>query len=207
MAGSPLKNLRMFEKLCGKNALRNIILTTTMWDEVDESVGLEREKELEGKYWKAMIDQGSTTVRYTNTADSAWKIMDDYLTTANSRYAVLLQREMVDMERQLQETKAGKALYETLEVLVKKQQNMLGKIRSETKRHGDDAVLNALREEYDDLRKQLDTTIKEMSTLKIPLGRRIMRMLRRPLDFMEGDSSGTPSFMVFGKSFSFSSRW
>jgi hypothetical protein len=46
MAGTPLKNLRMFEKLCGKNALRNIILITTMWDEVDEALGLQREKQL-----------------------------------------------------------------------------------------------------------------------------------------------------------------
>ena len=33
MAGTLLKNLRMFEELCGKDALKNVILTTTMWDE------------------------------------------------------------------------------------------------------------------------------------------------------------------------------
>ena len=43
MVGTPLKNLRMFEELCGKDALKNVILTTTMWDEVDEETGLARE--------------------------------------------------------------------------------------------------------------------------------------------------------------------
>jgi hypothetical protein len=168
----------MFENICGKKALQNVIIVTTMWDEVDEAIGTEREKHLKSTCWKAMIDQGTKTVRYRNTADSAWTIMDDYLTTPNNRCALLLQQEMVDMERQLYETKAGKALCETFEALAKKQQNTSGKIRSETKHHGDDRISAALEEEYDDLRKWPDTTIKELSTLKISLGRRIMRMLR-----------------------------
>jgi hypothetical protein len=192
MAGSPLKNLRMFEKLCGKNALENILLTTTMWDDVDDKVGSVREKELVAKYWKGMMAHGSKTVRYNNSATSAWEIIDHFLQVANARYAVLLQEEMVDMEKQLRETKAGQTLYGTLEVLVRKQQDMLNKIREETKRHGDDAVLSALREEYEDLRKQLQVTYDEMQTLKIPLGRRLLRILRRPWDLLEGDN-GKPS--------------
>jgi hypothetical protein len=192
MAGSPLKNLRMFEKLCGKNALQNIILATTMWDEVDDNVGSQREKELMARYWKGMMAQGSKTVRYKNSATSAWDIIDHFLQVANVRYAVLLQEEMVDMEKQLRETKAGQALYGTLEILVKKQQDMLNKIRAETRRHADDAVLSALKEEYEDLRKQLQVTYDEMQTLKIPLGRRLLRILRRPWDLWEGDN-GKPS--------------
>jgi hypothetical protein len=184
MAGTPLKNLRMFEKLCGKNALQNIILTTTMWDEVDERMGSLRENELKAKYWKAMIDQGSKTVRYHNTQESAWEIIDQFLQTANRRYAVLLQHEMVDMEKQLRETQAGQALFGTLEVLVKKQQDMLQKIRVETKRHADETVLKSLKEEYEEIRKQLVTTMAEMQTLKIPLGKRLLRMFMSPLGLM-----------------------
>ncbi|KAI6042347.1 P-loop containing nucleoside triphosphate hydrolase protein [Pisolithus marmoratus] len=61
MAGTPLKNLRFFEKLCGKNAMANTILVTTMWDEVEPEVGEERLKELKDSYWKMMISAGSTT--------------------------------------------------------------------------------------------------------------------------------------------------
>ncbi|KAI6102828.1 hypothetical protein F5141DRAFT_1132860 [Pisolithus sp. B1] len=35
MAGTPLKNLRFFERLCGENATSKVTLVTTMWDEVD----------------------------------------------------------------------------------------------------------------------------------------------------------------------------
>ena len=56
MAGTPLKNLRMFEELCGKNAFHSVILTTTMWDEVDGETGEERERELKEKYcWSVIL--------------------------------------------------------------------------------------------------------------------------------------------------------
>jgi hypothetical protein len=63
MARSPLKNLRMFQELCGKKALQNVVLVTTMWDEVNEAVGVQMEKELKDKYWK-VIDRGSATARF-----------------------------------------------------------------------------------------------------------------------------------------------
>ena len=66
----------MFEELCDKFALRNVILTTTMWDAVDEHVGLRRQKELEEVYWKGMIDAGYKAARYLNTTESAWDILD-----------------------------------------------------------------------------------------------------------------------------------
>jgi hypothetical protein len=86
VTGTPLKNLRMFEKLCGKHALGNIILTTTMWDKVDETTGQEREMELKGQYWESMIKLGSTTARYHNTKDSAWEILDTVLRGGYNRH-------------------------------------------------------------------------------------------------------------------------
>jgi len=181
MAGTPLKNLRMFEKLCGKNALRNIILTTTMWDEIDEASGVRREKELRSNYWKVMIDHGSKTARYRNTRESAWDIVDQFCEIANKRCAMLLQQEMVDMEKQLRETQAGQALFATLEVLVKKQQEMLLKIRAETRRHGDGNIVRSLKEDYEEVRAQLAITVAEMQTLRIPLGRRLLRLFMYPM--------------------------
>jgi hypothetical protein len=184
MAGTPLKNLHMFKRLCGENALRNVILVTTMWDEVDEEMGSQREKELIGKYWKAMIEQKSKVVRYLGTSDSAWDIIDHFLQSSNQRHAVLLQREMVDMERQLCETKAGQTLYTALEIIVNKQQQTLKKIRAQSKEHADEKALNALRTEYEALRKQLIITVQEMQTLKLPLGKRLLHIVRSPLDFI-----------------------
>jgi len=182
MAGTPLKNLRMFQELCGHNALRNIILTTTMWLDVEEELGSVREKELEKKYWSGMISQGSKVFRFLNTPESAWIILDHFLRPAHERQAVQLQEEMVDLERQLSETKAGKKLYGELETIVKKQQTTLQKIREETKRHGrNEVLLQALKEEHEALRKDLANTVTQMQTLHIPLGKRLRGILSFPL--------------------------
>ncbi|KAF9469800.1 P-loop containing nucleoside triphosphate hydrolase protein [Collybia nuda] len=174
MAGTPLKNLKMFRELCGKNALQNIILTTTMWDEVDAETGARREAELRSKYWKAMIDHGSATARFHSTQESAWDIVDHFVRDSNARHAVLLQNEMSEMKKQLPETNAGQKLYTELEVLVHRQQATLKKIREETKQHADPA-------EYAGLRTQLATVVNDMESMKLPLGKRILRLIWGPM--------------------------
>ncbi|KAF4582667.1 hypothetical protein EYR40_002590 [Pleurotus pulmonarius] len=185
MAGTPLKNLHMFEKLCGKDALQNIILTTTMWDEVDEPTGEQREKELERHYWKTMISQGSKTMRYQNTDKSAWNIIDSIVVGHNERYAVELQKELVDLEKELPETGAGKELFSKLQALVKRQQDTLHRLRESMKRHDDETILNALKEEYEELRLQTEATVKEMEVLKIPIGKRLRRLFTSTLGFFK----------------------
>lgn len=61
MQGSAKKNLFMFKKLCGPNALKHVILATTMWDRVSEAEGKARENELTTTpdFWGWMVSQGS----------------------------------------------------------------------------------------------------------------------------------------------------
>ena len=82
MTATPLKNLPMFEQLCGKKTFKNVILTTTMWDEVDEPMGATREEELKSIYWKAMIDRGSSIGRFEGTRDSAFRLIAPLLDAA-----------------------------------------------------------------------------------------------------------------------------
>lgn len=69
MQGSAKKNLYMFKKLCGDNALKNVILGTTMWDKVSETEGTARELELISTpdFWGWMVKQGSRVSRHTGT--------------------------------------------------------------------------------------------------------------------------------------------
>jgi len=170
----------MFEKLCGKHALGNIILTTTMWDKIDETTGQEREKELKGQYWKSMIKLGSTTIRYRNTKDSAWEILDKVLESGHNRHAVLLQNEMVDMERQLNETDAGRTLYTALESLVKRRQETLDEIQAVSKEQTDQEILKRLRVECDELQRQLEITIADLQMMRISVGKRFLRYFTSP---------------------------
>ncbi|KAJ8517857.1 hypothetical protein ONZ45_g5026 [Pleurotus djamor] len=183
MAGTPLKNLHMFEKLCGKDALGNIVLTTTMWDDVDEETGLQREKELQKNYWKGMINQGSRTVRYLNDEESAWEIVDYIVGPKNDSFAVELQHELVDLHEQLPETGAGRELYGKLQSLVSRQQDTLQRLRASMKRQEEPVILDALKEEYEELRKQLEATVRDMEALKIPIGTRLRRFFTIKLGF------------------------
>jgi hypothetical protein len=141
-ARHPLANHIILEKLCGKDALRKVILTTTMWDKVDENLGWEREKELHA-YWKTMLDHDPKTFRYYNTPQSAWDIVDHFFHTTDNQHTVLLA-----------ETDNDQASPSTLET-VEAQQEILQKIYSETRRHPDSHVLMALKEDYDEIRGQL----------------------------------------------------
>jgi len=118
----------MFEKLCGPSALQNVILTTTMWDEVDEATGLMREEELRTKYWKSMITFGSRMARVGNTYDSAWDVLDKFANTAHR--PVLLQQEMVDQGKDLANTTAGSALFQFWEKLVANFREILRKLEA-----------------------------------------------------------------------------
>lgn len=113
MAGSPLRNLHLFEQLVGVDAIPNVVLATTMWapnpSAAQQSLSENREAQLVQRYWKAMLDQGSRTMRYRGTYESAWSIVDGFLAHSTPR-KLLLQRELIDEKKPLHLTKAGMAL-------------------------------------------------------------------------------------------------
>ncbi len=74
MDGTSLKNLRFFEELCGTE-LDKVVLTTTMWDDVDEKTGFEREEQLRLIYWQSMIARGSSIKRFMGNRGSALEIL------------------------------------------------------------------------------------------------------------------------------------
>ncbi|KAF2210299.1 hypothetical protein CERZMDRAFT_91209 [Cercospora zeae-maydis SCOH1-5] len=66
MEGPSLKNLRMMKKLCGSQTLRNVVLATTMWENMTPDAGMQRKKELEHNFWKDLLDEGAKIARVTN---------------------------------------------------------------------------------------------------------------------------------------------
>ena len=180
MAGTPLKNLRMFQELCGKNAFHNVILTTTMWDDVEEETGQLREEELKSRYWRSMLDRNSTTNRFLGTRESALRLIEPLIDAANKKSSLLLQQELVDLRNKLPETSAGAKLFSETELLVKQRQEVLERIRNAMKHSNQDKTsLPALKEEYRKVKMQLDATVIEMQKLKLPLGHRLSQMTRK----------------------------
>ncbi|KAG5638660.1 hypothetical protein H0H81_011212 [Sphagnurus paluster] len=109
MRGTPLRNLTMFEALCGKDALHNVVLTSTMWDEVFPDVGETREAQLIQEFWKPLMGTTCRTARFDKSSkESASDIVK--LFDINPPRALLVQKEMVDYQKDLQGTSAFKAL-------------------------------------------------------------------------------------------------
>ena len=173
MAGTPLKNLNMFANLCGDDAVRNVILTTTMWSRVKAEVGSQREKQLLEKYWKPMLDLGSGMHRFLGTHESAWSIIDVFL-KKDQNDTLLLQEEMVDLEKRLSETHAGKTLYSELQKLLADQKDIVRSLQEDAEHQQNEDLARELREEYERIQDQLRRTFDQIQEIKIPLGRRIL---------------------------------
>ncbi|KAK1851883.1 hypothetical protein CCHR01_05478 [Colletotrichum chrysophilum] len=114
MGGSARKNLFMFKKLCGPEALKHVVLVTTMWELVDEKTGLERQTELETTedFWGYMLSKGSRIEKHMNNPQSAHHIISRFMSHYRPTTPVLLaiQDEMVNKNKNLDETEAGKGL-------------------------------------------------------------------------------------------------
>ena len=167
MVDAHLKNLRIFEAICGKNAFHSVMLTTTMWDEVDKETGESRESVLKSRYWRSMLERNSTTSRFLRTRESAFNIIDPFIDSTNRRSSVLLQDELVDMCKSLSATAAGKELFSSMGQLVSHREDLLRRIRHEMRHSdGDKMVLEPLQEEHQRLQKSLEATVIEMRRLR-----------------------------------------
>ncbi|KAI9573268.1 kinase-like domain-containing protein [Boletus coccyginus] len=179
MVGTPLKNLGVLRKLCGRDTLEKVHLTTTMWDEVNQSVGEGRLEALRRDYWKALIDLGAHIDCCRSDDDSAKNIIRQILDKEASHKALLLQEEMVDLKKELRGTGAGQELYFQLEKLVEKQMALLRRIDKETMAASDAGLLAALQTEYNELRIEIDDKLRQMQDLKLSRLRKLLRLFSR----------------------------
>ena len=160
------RNLDMFRKLGGDEALKNVVLGTTKWDQVKLEVGQRREIELRDRFWKEMIQYGSVIMRVKADSASAWEIINHIL--KNSRVEVLrIQEELLELQKVIPETDAGRTLLYTLEDLRKQ---LLAQER--TANMGDGQLRQ---EELEKLRKQIRKTSDDIQKLRVPSSEKIKR--------------------------------
>lgn len=159
MLGTTRRNLDMFQKLVGKEALKSIVLATTKWGLVDSEVGTERQKQLEEQLWKHMVDAGSRVVSVGKGAASL-EVVNGILgrihvTKPNVNEPLAIQEELVNEGKYIPETEAGQALKYTIKELI------------EVQKRKDDEKARELRERLQKVEKEL----------KVPFTDRIMRFL------------------------------
>jgi hypothetical protein len=132
MKGTTLRNLEMFFQLCGDKALARVILGTTNWGEVNETLGAKREEQLDKTFWSTLTASGSKSMRFLRTQASAQAFLDAILNKLefgadeeilSDNIVLRIQDELVELERRIPETAAGKKLRYSLEQLLEIQKN------------------------------------------------------------------------------------
>lgn len=169
MLGTARKNLDMFNKLCGAEATKNVILATTKWSDVTKEVGERREKQLRDEHWKYMLDLGSSMNRFDSTQRSARRIVNTIL-AKDILDAFQIQRELGDIDNILAETEAGRTLRYTLKELLEQQKSMAAQLRHE-ERSPD------LQEKIAENEAKIRSNLAQIKALNIPLSRKVMRFL------------------------------
>ncbi|KAJ4189097.1 hypothetical protein NW767_011748 [Fusarium falciforme] len=113
--GSSMKNLKMFQQLCGDEAFGHVILATSMWDTLDKAskdVGDQREQELmsRAEFWGTMYKSGSQVARWLGNEQSAQSIVGKIIEVHDKAGEAVLkiQQEMVNEDKDLDETAAGR---------------------------------------------------------------------------------------------------
>jgi len=108
MQGSAYKNMRLFSQLCGDGALGNVILATSFWDQIKESVGAKREHELKTSknFWANMVAKGSEVVRIRPDRSVYLGVLERI--AAKNKVDLLVQKEMVEQMKKPEDTTVGK---------------------------------------------------------------------------------------------------
>ncbi|KAJ3562050.1 hypothetical protein NP233_g9816 [Leucocoprinus birnbaumii] len=196
MRGSPFMNLQIFGHICGDNAAASVVFVSTMWSKVFQNHGEARESELRRTFWRGFIERGSSIDRLRhNEGEEAWRIVNGMIESTAHKDAVLMQEEVVDLRRNLNETHAGKALYIFLRRIRCKQKNSLQSLLVQTKQSIDPDLTQELNEEYETIKQEIRLTDEEVHALKISICRRTLGFLfssKRPKSHPEVYPRRTP---------------
>jgi hypothetical protein len=172
-ARSSVKTLNIFQKICGAKALKNVILVTTRWGEVDQAQGAERERELRSQFWKYMLGHGSTMMRYHGDQDSAVTIASQLL--QKSTIVLELQRELVDEKKNLDQTSAGAYVNDNIEEMKRahaKEMADLEQLRRDLLA-SDREMRKQVQQDLDIEKQRLNQYYQQQVSLQRPIGQEV----------------------------------
>ena len=123
MQGSALSNLHTFKQLCGQDWFKNVVLGTSFWGVVDETLGKEREKQLKenGNFWAGMMHHGSQVLRIPETQQEARDLIFRF--AGNTASVLQSQRETVIEGKSFEQTAATQQLQREMELEKQREEN------------------------------------------------------------------------------------
>lgn len=138
----------MFQKLCGDDVFKNVVIVTTFWDTVDPDIGAARETELETKatFYESVLEKGAQMVRHNNTISSAQDILGRI--PWNKPVSLRIQKEIVDEGKGISATAAGAELGQGLNDQIRKQEEEIRQLVED--------IEQARRDKDEELKKELE---------------------------------------------------
>jgi len=154
VGGISRRNFKMFRELCGDDNLKNVLIVTNMWGEINPQVGLARESELGSKdiFFKPAVDKGAQLLRHENTTESAHSIIRQVM--KNHPVALQIQQELVDQRKEISETAAGIELNKELREQAERQRREIIELQKEMK--------EAIRAKDEETRRELEIETKKL---------------------------------------------
>ncbi|KAI8299690.1 hypothetical protein K4K59_002095 [Colletotrichum sp. SAR11_240] len=116
MTGTSKSYLELLESLVGDDALKNVILVTTMWNMLlpqHRRLALQREQELIDNFWSSMEQKGSYVAQFDGSSDSAYALV--FQLAGRESVVLDIQKEIFEQDKSILETKAGTNLVHQLE--------------------------------------------------------------------------------------------
>lgn len=168
MSGSGLRSLRLFQNLCGTSALKNCVVVTNMWNQIQPEIGTERETELKSKdiFFKPVLDCGAILLRHDNTLASAQDIIRPFLSKKPEPLAI--QIELVREKMPVYQTKAGEALLGELGMMEQNHQREMEALQrelEEARREHDEVAEAEIQEATENLERNTAKLADERSRL------------------------------------------
>ncbi|PCH42115.1 hypothetical protein WOLCODRAFT_137708 [Wolfiporia cocos MD-104 SS10] len=179
MGGTALGTYRLFMKICGEEAMKNVMIVTNMWNNVEQPVGEAREEELRTRFFQDAVLHHARMSRHNDTRESAHQILKSML--ANQAEVLRVQTEMVDENKTVLETGAGVELERELNALAEKHERAMKELLASMTAHAmaDTAAAvaaekEATKQELEKLQKKLEEIERERAKLPEVLAQEVI---------------------------------
>jgi hypothetical protein len=179
VSGSSKKMMKVIQDLVGEEAFPRLVLASTMWQHPEDDpdayeIAVRREAELQftGDFWGAMCRGGSKVMRWDGSRDSAMAMVDclSSLQSRSGSVTLQIQREMVELNMDLSDTKAGQTVNASISELATKSRRELGRVDTKLqeemaiRQENHDLELEAMKEDYE---RKISEARKVQDKLKV----------------------------------------
>lgn len=125
---SDTRSFGWLKRICGEPTLRNVVLVTNMWGNVEPGVGADRERQLAAEFVKPALDKGARLHRHHDTTESAHQIIQAILD--NRREPLQVQRELIDERREFDQTTVGEEITREVDESKRKLEQEIAELRN-----------------------------------------------------------------------------